>query len=482
MTSSVKEGAASMRKLITWIICIVLLLTALLIGLYNHFKKLPPKLSYEGDLHHTEEIRFLHDLTYKDKLGEMKVEQEIFSAVWQLIDDAEDFIVVDMFLFHDDTDIDRDFPDLTGTFTDKLIEKRKEHPDMPIVFITDPINTGYYSYEPDHFKRLKEHNIEVVLTELDPLHDSNKPYTSVWRMLAQPFGFGTAGWLPNPFAKDAPKLTLRSYLKLFNVKANHRKAIVSEKSAIIQSANPHNESGFAANIAFEVSGNVIRDIVEAEQAVIDYSGGKTKITPPAKQEEKGDIAVQYLTEGKILKHVVQAIDEAEKDESIWVGMFYIANRSVVDALAKASDRGVDVRLILDPNQNAFGNNKTGLPNVPIANELNKSDKIQIRWYKPGEDQYHTKIILVKKEDKSIIIGGSANYTTRNLDDLNLENDLKIIAPNDSQVLKDVESYFERLWANKDGDFTADYETNQDALTPMLRLTYWVQKATGLTTY
>ena len=35
----------------------------------------------------------------------------------------------------------------------------------------------------------------------------------------------------------------------------------------------------------------------------------------------------------------------------------------------AADRGVRVRLILDPNRDAFGRQKDGVPNRPVANEL-----------------------------------------------------------------------------------------------------------------
>src|SRR5699024_7869767 len=134
----------------------------------------------------------------------------------------------------------------------------------------------------------------------------------------------------------------------------------------------------------------------------------------------------------------------------------------IEAPEDASERGVDIRLILDANKNAFGNNKAGLPNVPIANELHAYDNMTIRWYESGEDQYHTKLLFVEKEAENIIIGGSANHTTINLDDLNLENNLKIIAAKDSEVSQDVKTYFEKLRGNKEGDFTADYETNEGA--------------------
>lgn len=446
-------------------------------------KRLPAGLSYESKVYYSDEVQFLSDLTYEKMNGDMTSEQEIFTEAFNMIAEAKEMIVVDMFLFNAYTDQDRNFPDLSGQLTDALIKQKQKYPNLQVVFITDPINTGYHSYEPKHLKLLEEHDIEVVLTNLNQLRDSNKLYSSVWRLLFQPFGQGGKGWLPNPFAKEAPSITIRSYLDLFNVKANHRKVLITENNALVTSANPHNESGFASNIAFKVSGEIITEMIKAEQAVIDYSGGKTQIQMPQKQsEEKGALAVQYLTEGKILKHILLEIEKAEKDDMIWLGMFYIANRGVIDALHEAAERGVKIQLILDPNKAAFGNQKTGLPNVPIASELTMNDAISVRWYHAEEDQYHTKMMYIKKQDESVLIGGSANYTTRNLNDLNLENDLKIVADPDAAVMQEVDAYFQRLWHNEDGKFTLDYETNEDSLTPLLKLTYWVQKLTGLTTY
>src|SRR5699024_8469895 len=100
------------------------------------------------------------------------------------------------------------------------------------------------------------------------------------------------------------------------------------------------------------------------------------------------------------------INLAEKGDTVWSGMFYIANRSIIDALHDASNRGVSIRLILDPNKAAFGNQKVGLPNLPIAAELIKDKGISIRWYKTEDEQYHTKLLYIKKSDKSVVIGGS----------------------------------------------------------------------------
>lgn len=453
------------------------------IGIYQHYKPLPEGISYEGEIHYADDIELLTDLTYNNFNNITTYDQEIFEEVFTMIEDAEEFIVIDMFLFNSYTDQNKDFPDLSGKLTKKLIMQKEAHPNMTVVFITDPINTGYHSYEDEHIKLLEEHDIEVVITNLDKLKDSNKAYTSVWRLLFQPFGQSGTGWLPNPFAKEAPKFTLRSYLDLFNVKANHRKAVITEKSAIVTSANPHNESGFASNIGFKVSGNIIRDMVKAEQAVINYSNGKTTIPMPKKQKAKEtNMKVQYMTEGKILKHVLKELKQTEEEDTVWIAMFYLANRDIIDALHKATERGVEVKLILDPNKVAFGNGKTGLPNVPIASELIKNKHINIRWFNAEENQFHTKLLYINKRENSVIIGGSANYTTRNLNDLNLENNVKISAPTEEKIMQETEEYFQKLWNNKDGQFTMPYEANEDALTPILKLTYWVQKLSGLTTY
>ena len=64
------------------------------------------------------------------------------------------------------------------------------------------------------------------------------------------------------------------------------------------------------------------------------------------------------------------------------------------------------------------------------------DSIIRNWllYKPTEDTY--------------ISNGSANLTERTLDDYNLEANLRVIAPNDSELLKDIDAYFNRLWTMK----------------------------------
>ncbi|AOH57251.1 phospholipase [Peribacillus muralis] len=471
------------RKRFYLLVGILLVVTAVIV--YNSYKPLPKGISYEGKVHHVEDVDFIYDLSYHDEQGNLKHEQRIFQTINEAIEEADSYIIIDMFLFNDFYDEKINFPKLTKTLTDELVAQKKKKPGLQVIFITDEVNTSYNAYELEALETLKQNGIDVVVTNLDRLRDPNPLYSGVYRTFFQWFGEQGKGWIVNPMAKTAPKVTIRSYLRLMNIKANHRKVVATEKTAIISSANPHDASGFHSNIAFQMKGNIIDDFIKAEEAASNFSGGP-KTFPEFNEttEDRGPISVQLLTEGKINTHVLKAINDTRKGDKIHLAMFYIADREVVEALTDAARRGVKIQMILDPNQNAFGSEKIGLPNLPVAAEFEKlgDENISIRWYKTDKEQFHTKLMMIKKEKETIVLGGSANYTSRNLDDFNLEANVEIHAPNDADISYDVADYFQRLWTNRNGTYTADYSEYQKNLPVFKYLTYRIQKVFRFTTY
>lgn len=168
-----------------------------------------------------------------------------------------------------------------------------------------------------------------------------------------------------------------------------------------------------------------------------------------------------------------------------MGMFYLADEKVMSALLDAADRGVNIRLLLDPNQNAFGQDKIGIPNRPVAKELTKrSDgRIAIRWYNTTEEQYHTKLMYISNPSgSSVIMGGSTNLTPRNLDNYNLENDLWISVPRGDALDRQMAGYFDRLWNNRDGHYSLDLSAYQEKSTWFKDFLFRVQKLLGFTTF
>ncbi|WP_342540935.1 phospholipase D family protein [Heyndrickxia sp. FSL K6-6286] len=453
--------------------------------LYHSYKPLPKGLSYEGRIYRgtDKEVTLLTDLTYQ-RGNELKVEHEIFPRVFQIIQEAEQFIVCDFFLFNGYYDKHLHFPPLSESFANQLINKKKQQPEVRIMVITDEINTSYGSHKSKELERLKKNGIEVIMTDLDPLRDSTPLYSSIWRMFFKWFGQSGQEWIPNAMADNAPKMTIRSYLKLLNIKANHRKTIATDKTVFIASGNPHDASAYFSNHGIEISGPIIHDLLESEQAAVNISNGPKLPIYTEKGGQQGDHQFQLLTEGKIYKHVLREINRLKAGDELWMAMFYLADRKIIHSLLEASQRNVKINLILDPNENAFGNKKSGLPNRPVAHELHKKSKgkIQIRWYNTKKEQFHPKLIFIKKDKYSLIFNGSANLTSRNLADYNLETDIKIKAPNHSKVVHQLNRYFHRLWENRDGDFTLDFSKFQSRFIYFQEGIYRMQELLQLTTY
>lgn len=455
--------------------------------LYHQLKPLPEGISRESEpmALTDEEIEFLSDLTYQGEDVEVN-EQEIFQEIERSIQQAREYIVMDFFLFNGYSNEDREYPGITAKLSAALLEQMERYPDLQVVFITDEINTTYKGHDSEHLDALKKAGAEIIYTNLDRLRDPNPLYSTVYRMAFQWFGDSQDGWLPNPMAKSAPDITIRSYLRLLNVKANHRKVMVTENEGFVLSANPHDASGYHSNVGVRLNGPILKEIVEGERAIATFSKGDETKFPTVEVDsssEDGPMTIRYVTESKIQDAAIRAMESAKAGETIWIGMFYLADRDLIMAIQEAAERGVFVKLILDPNTNAFGRDKSGLPNLPVAAELNtvNPEQIEIRWYEVGKEQYHPKLLYVEGEQKTVVLG-SGNYTTRNMNDYNLEADVEVVGEEDTVFFDDVDSYFKRLWNNEDGTFTLEYDKVQTDLPVGKYLIYWLQKVTWTMTY
>jgi len=449
---------------------------------YGQGKPLPNGLSREGVSRAVPEVEFLADCTY-ERGGQPVREQVIFNRMCRIIDEAERFVLLDLFLFNSVQPPEGKFPALSDEMARRLVEKKQRSPQVDIVLITDAINRSYGADEPDHFKNLRASGVRIIYTDTGRLRDSNFIYSAWWRLFCQWFGTTGAGWLPSPFAQNGPAMTLRGYLRLLNFKANHRKVVANEKEALITSANSHDASAHHSNIALVAQGAVVQDVVEAEAAVAELSGEtlpQWEIPPPP---ESGPLHLRLLTEGKIKTRLLTALGRCGTGSSVRMAMFYLSDREVVEGLLAAAARGAEVRLLLDPNKDAFGRKKNGIPNRPVARELVEKSKgrIQVRWYGTNGEQFHSKMVMVSLPGQTVLIGGSANLTRRNLDDLNLEACLEVTAPADSQVARDAAGYFERAWHNRDGIYSLDYKEFAEE-SPLMRALYRFQEASGMSTF
>ncbi|GGA42774.1 phospholipase D family protein [Paenibacillus physcomitrellae] len=538
-----EPAAARRRKRLTALslagLVVILVLWLAGVIVYQTHKPLPRGVSYESPEYTVSSVHFLYDLTYPDGQGGIHQERNIVDRMYEMAGEARQYIVLDMFLFNDYVHKGAVFPDVSGELVRRLIDQKKKYPKLQALVITDEININYGSAPNKLFEQLKQAGIRVAITDVNPLRDPTPAYSAVWRTFFQWFGQRGNGWIPNLMASDGPKITLRSYLKLLNVKANHRKVLLTENGALLSTGNVHNASAYHSNIAFEVKSKPLSaDILQTEQSVLRFSGGgklpglgdevgaassalayssvsasrsapaveaaasastpapaspsaPASIvpgpTPPAVSAPTNGsgIRVRYLTEGKISSRVLETLDQLGKGDTLWMGMFYLGDSKVIRAVLNASKRGVAVKLLLDPNENAFGRDKTGIPNRPVAEKLvsRSEGRIEIRWYNTTKEQYHTKLVYAAKASgEGILIGGSANLTPRNLRDYNLENALWIAAPQSSEVVRSVDQYFERLWNNDGATYSLDYKAYRQKSVWFKEIVFNLQNWLGFTTY
>jgi phosphatidylserine/phosphatidylglycerophosphate/cardiolipin synthase-like enzyme len=474
-------------------------ITATLVGIWlvvagwEANKPLPPGVRTASAWHSVpaQDVTFIADITSADAYGRSVSSQAIFDETLKLVRTAREFLVLDYFMFNSRRgELDAASPlirPLSATLRDALIERRQALPGLKVLFITDPINELYGAIPSSDLRLLQAAGVDVVVTDLDPLRDSNHLYSSAWRLAIEWWNPSprSEGSFPNPLPDSTTPLTFGAWARLINFKANQRKVIIGDDGkgglvGIVGSANPHDASGADSNVAARVSGPVLSSLLESELAIARFSGWQGAITPPsgvsdtAASSPDGNAGipdgksarVQMLTEGAIRDALLERIDAAVRGDSVDIAMFYVADRGVVDSLLAASRRGVNVRLILDPNKDAYGQTTSGLPNQPAASELvSESDgAIHVRWYRTHGEQFHTKLVMVYGPERLWLTLGSANLTRRSLGDYNLEANLAIEVVRGSPLALQTLEYFETLWNNRASlgiEYTADFAAYAD---------------------
>lgn len=468
-------------------IILTLVLILLSIGVYQSYKPLPTGLDFAGPERNAHDVQFLVDNSYIDASGEQVIEQQIFDEILSIINDARKFVLVDMFLFNSfKGDLGEIHRPLSMELTDALIAQKMRYPELEIRIISDPLNSIYGGITSPHFSKLEEAGIAVTLTKLPRLRDSNPAYSVLWRPFIQPFGNAEANTLPNPFGEG--RVSVRSYLALLNFKANHRKVVIADSgddlTALVTSANPHDGSSAHDNVALRFSGLAAWDLLVTEAAVLAFSGGgafSTQLQPPISQND-GATTVQVITERAVERALLTMINAAQAGEHLDMAAFYLSDRHVIKALRKAEERGVLVRVLLDSNRDAFGREKNGVPNRPVAHELVKAG-VPVRWCTTSGEQCHSKWIMHRDSaGNASMVVGSTNFTRRNLHNLNLETSVVLRGPVDAEALAAGQQWFTNQWHNVDGkEFSTDYATYADERL-WLRVLYRVMEATGMGTF
>ncbi|HEV7607643.1 MAG TPA: hypothetical protein VGO61_09920, partial [Steroidobacteraceae bacterium] len=216
-------------------------------------------------------VTFIADVTAADAYGRPVMSQAIFDEVLGVVRSARRFLVLDYFLFNSQrgaATADAPVRALSGELRDALVEQRQLHPDLRVLFITDPINDVYGGSPSADLEALRAAGVDVVVTDLNRLRDSNYLYSSLWRLGIQWWASGSAsvGWLPNPLDEESGPVSFSAWARLANFKANHRKVIIGDDGkgglvGVVASANPHDASSAHSNVAARVAGPALAPLL-----------------------------------------------------------------------------------------------------------------------------------------------------------------------------------------------------------------------------
>lgn len=446
---------------------------------YGLFKPLPDQVNYQSPTYRisAEQIEFLTDTTFRDDEAHVS-EQTIFDRMLSLIDNAHNYVLLDLFLFNNQLGkAGEAYRPLSTTLAETLVTYKTAEQDHQAVVITDHINTAYGSYYPKPFQLLQENQIPIIFTNLAVLRDSNPLYSGWYRAFLQFLPDFGVQWLPNPFDPNHPKTTLGSYWRAFNFKANHRKTMLTNSQegetirwhGLVTSLNPHDGSSRHSNVAVVVHDHpILNDLFHTEAAVVDFSSSVPLHDPNIIIGEQTytneDMFIQLVTEKAIKRAAIDMITETEAGDQIDLAMFYLSDRDIVNALKAADARSVQIRILLDPNRDAFGREKNGIPNRPVAHELmqNSNGNTTIRWCATSGEQCHSKLLRTEAGEVVTVLAGSANFTRRNLENYNLETALRIQGTTEDPWQADVQQFFLDQWNNAGGrTFSVEYDTYAD---------------------
>ncbi len=513
-TSTMRDVPAARRR--GWRRIALLTFAALWVGtaFWQTNKPLRPGLHIDSAWYPVapRDVMFIADVTSADAYGRPIVSQAIFDEVLNVVHSARRFIVLDYFLFGAPAaaaaQAQPDPPPgvlprpLSAELRDALIEQRRAHPELQVLFITDPISELYGDRPSADLLRLRAAGVDVTVTDLKRLRDPNFIYSSLWRLgIGWWSGTGSAGsaprrgWLPNPILESDAPVSLRAWTRLLNFKANHRNVILADDGrdglvAIVGSASPHDPSAAQSNAALKITGPAMLPLLRSELAVAQFSGWRGSLQPIAALAGASSTGpatttgprAKVLTEGAIRSALIERLEACARGDSIDIATFYIADRGIVEALLAASRRGVTVRLILDPNKDAFGHARGGIPNQPVASELVAASDgaIHVRWYRTHGEQFHTKLAMVYGAQRLWLTVGSANLTRRALLDYDLEANVAVDLERTAPLAMQVLDYFDTLWSNRAPlgiEYTADFGFYSDPS----QLHYWLYRfleATG----
>jgi hypothetical protein len=341
------------------------------------------------------------------------------------IDHAEQLIVLDR-------------SPVTPELAQHVLARKRLRPHLKAVLVTDPGNQAFGGTSPRILASLEEAGIIVARVRLDRLRDSNPLYSGLWRLVF--------GWWSETFDESRGEVTLAAWARLQNFKSDQRQCVIADDgsggwTAVMAPA------GAAASLILR--GSLASAMIAGELQIAAWSADDDRLPagPPLEARGVGSIDARFLTEGAIEGALLEAMAAAGSGDEVSIAVEDLSERRLIAATLRAAARGARMRVLLARHL---------MPNQAVAGELRREGggRIEIRWYPSVQTSSYPKLLLVRHRTDVWVNVGAANFTRRNLDDLNLAASVELRMPARAGAARAAAGYFADIWAkaSEDDDF------------------------------
>lgn len=210
-----------------------------------------------------------------------------------------------------------------------------------------------------------------------------------------------------------PVLTFQND-RLKNQSDHCKLAVVDGKSVLLggMNWNPNSKNNHDAMVKIEGPAAGYYNLHFAEGWNVSGGGRITTEPAPSPEKKTGRALVKGIrSDGKFdtsAKHsILESINSAQS--SIYIEMYRLSDKNVIEGLITAHNDGIDVRVILDPNSA-----KTGWSVNDKTFDTLKKAGVPVRWYKVEKNstqRLHAKWAVIDEESTII---GSVNWSAKGL--------------------------------------------------------------------
>ncbi|HXN10651.1 MAG TPA: phospholipase D-like domain-containing protein [Steroidobacteraceae bacterium] len=489
---------------LTWplrLLAASLLALWLALALWLSSRHLPPGVHISGPWLPVpvDAVRFLYNQTAADAQGQPLIEQQIDTAMLQMIARARELLVLDTGLFGDlgaagpAASRLRAAAPLAAPLAEALLRARGLHPGLAALVLTDR-SSVLMDASGALFGRLRQAGIQVLVVDEDRLRSPDGGFAALWSLCCRWWTATqlTGAW-PNPLMVGPARISFGLWGALQGYQRSHRQLLIADDGAggldgLVFSRPLHAEAGLHSASALQLAGSALEPVLESEFVLAQFSGWhdggvvqaraqrlleqqrRSALPPP---RGVGAARARVLTEGAIAEALVRRIDGTGAGDRIAIAALYFSQRELVRALLDAARRGVAVRVLLDPGKDGYGFERSGLPNRQVSSELivQSEGAIRVRWYRTHGEQFSPSVVLIQDAARDWLMVGTASLSRYDLDDFNLSSAFVAELPSGVGAAITALAWFDTLWYNR-APSGVEYTSDADVYADASQLRYW----------